>query len=503
MIPAMRRGTLGFLVVVVLAAAFAMGPAEAQVRPADAQGASARVMQFEVTIGKSQVVDLKEPFTRVSVTNPAIADIFVVTPNQILINGKAAGVTSLVVFYPNKTMYFDLVVQTDIGLLKERLKEVAPRDEIGVQAAKDTIILNGSVSSEEMIGKVGTVAEIFAPKKVVNLLKVTDVRTQQVLLQVHVAEVNRTALNELGVSWRAIGRSFMGAAWPGSVFLPGVQPIGTLGDPVQISSLTNTGQPLPAGGAFSSPPSGPNFAFTDLATFFFANGTRDYAGIVRALAQKALLRTLAKPNLITVSGKEAKFLSGGEFPFPVPSGSLGQQTITIDFKPFGVQLVFTPVVREDQTISLRVAPEVSSLDFSQALQISGFLVPALKSNRASTTLELKDGESFAMAGLINTTVRQQVAKVPLLGDIPILGVLFRSTHFQNDESELVFIVTVRLVKPFAPGEGPDPTTLFELRDSERDPYTGINTMVPGIPGVGEIVERPIGESALPSGKPVK
>ncbi len=482
MIPMIWRAMLWTPAAFALAAWVMVGTVQAQVRPADAQGTPGRVMQFEVTIGKSQVIDLKEPFTRVSVTNPAIADIFVITPNQILINGKAAGVTSLVVFYPNKTMYFDLVVQTDVGLLKDRLKEIAPRDQIEVQPARDTIILKGSVTSEDLILQAGQVAEIFAPKKVVNLLKATDVRLQQVLLQVHVAEVSRSALKELGFAARALGTSFQGAAWPGSTFLPGLTPSGSL------NSLTS-----------------PDLALTDFATFFLSSGgARNYAGVVRALAQRDLLRTLARPNLITMSGKEAKFLSGGEFPFPVPSGSaLGGTTISIEFKPFGVQLVFTPVVREDQTISLKVAPEVSSLDFSHGLQISGFLVPSIISNRASTTLDLKDGESFAMAGLINTTVRQQVAKIPLLGDIPILGALFRSTHFQNDESELLFVVTVRLVKPFAPGEGPDPTNLFELRESERDPYTGISTLIPGIPGVGEVVERPIGQSNLPSGQSVK
>lgn len=478
MIEGTRRAILSISAAVALTAWVMAGPVQAQVRPAGDQGALAQVLRFDVTIGKSQVVDLKEPFTRVSVTNPAIADIFVVTPNQILINGKAAGVTSLVVFYPNKTMYFDLVVQTDVGLLKERLNGIAPRSEIQVQATKDAIILNGTVSSEELVGQAERVAEIFAPQKVVNLLKVGEVRTQQVLLQVHVAEVARKALNEFGVSWTAIGSSFMGAAFPGSVLLPGLSPFGTL-----------------LGG-------GPDFPFSDQMTFFLASGNRDYAGVVRALAEKDLLRTLAKPNLITLSGKEAKFLSGGEFPFPVPSGaSIGGTVVTIEFKPFGVQLVFTPVVREDQTITLKVAPEVSSLDFSTGLRIEGFSIPIIRSNRAAATLELKDGETFAMAGLINTTVRQQVAKMPFLADIPILGALFRSTQFQNDETELLFLVTARLVKPFAPGEGPDPTKLMELRDSERDPNSGINTFVPGIPGVGDVIEKPFGESNLSNGQP--
>ena len=436
-------------------------------------------MQIEVTLGKSQVVDLKEPFTRVSVTNPAIADIFVVTPNQLLINGKAAGVTSLVVFYPDKTMYFDLLVQTDVGLLKERIKSIAPRSEIEVQATKDSIILNGSVFSEELIGQVGTVAEIFAPKKVVNLLKVGEVRTHQVLLQVHVAEVDRRALNEFGVSWTAIGTSFMGAAFPGSVFVPGLSPFGNL---------------LP--GVDS-----PNFAFSDLMTFFVASGDRNYAAMVTATAQKGLLRTLAKPNLITLSGKEAKFLSGGEFPYPTQTGVGGGTAITVEFKPFGVQIIFTPVVREDQTISLKVAPEVSSLDFSQGINQAGFTVPLIRTSRASTSLELKDGESFALAGLVNTAVRQQVSKIPLLGDIPILGALFRSTNFQKDESELLFLVTPRIVKASPPGEGPDPQKLFGLREDERDKNTGINTFVPGIPDVGAIMDRPFGESAFSGGQP--
>ncbi len=482
MIPMMRRAMLWIPLVMGLAVWVMADTAQAQVRPADAQGTSPRVMQFEITIGKSQVVDLKEAFTRVSVTNPAIADIFVITPNQILINGKAAGVTSLVVFYPNKTLYFDLVVQTDVGLLKDRLKEIAPRDQIEVQPARDTIILKGNVTSEDLILQAGQVAEIFAPKKVVNLLKMGEVRTNQVLIQVHVAEVDRKALNEFGVSWTAIGKSFMGAAFPGSVFIPGLSPFGNL---------------LPGAGS-------PNFAFSDLMTFFVASGNRDYAAVVTATAQKGLLRTLAKPNLVTLSGKEARFLSGGEFPYPVAQASTGTApTITIEFKPFGVFLNFTPVVREDQTISLQVAPEVSSLDFSQGVTISGTTVPLVRESRASTTLELKDGESFLLAGLVNTVVRQQVSKVPLLGDIPILGALFRSTTFENDESELLFLVTPRIVKPFAPGEGPDPQKLFGLREDERDPYHGINTFVPGVPDVGMPIDRPFGESSLGNQQPVK
>jgi pilus assembly protein CpaC len=438
-----------------------------------AVAAEPALLRLEVTIGKSQVLNLQESFSRVSVTNPAIADVFVVTPNQILINGKAVGTTSLVVFYPSKTIFFDVLVQTDLALLRERLKQVAPRDEIQVHAAQDAIILEGSVSSERTTAGAVEVAGVFAPKgKVISLLSLTDVKPQQVLLQVHVAEVARAALKELGFSARALGQTFQGAAFPGNPF---ALAIGTLG-------------PVVANGVFGQ--TSPDFQFSG-STFFLSSGNRDYAGVVRAMADRNVLRTLAKPNLVTQSGKEAKFLSGGEFPFPVAQSN---NTISIEFKEFGVGLVFLPVVVDGETINLRVRPEVSSLDFSQGLQSGGFNIPVIRKNEAATTVNVKDGESFAIAGLINNEVRQAVAKIPVLGDIPILGALFRSTRFQNNETELLFLVTVKLVSPGAPGSGPDPRRLMDLRPDEKKDFT----LVPGIPGVGEIVTQPFGQSNMPA-----
>ena len=431
------------------------------------------LLRLEVTIGKSQVLNLQEPFTRVSVTNPAIADVFVVTPNQILINGKAVGTTSLVVFYPSRTVFFDVLVQTDLALLRERLKQVAPRDNIQVHAAQDAIILEGSVSSERTTAGAVEVAGVFAPKgKVISLLSLTDVKPQQVLLQVHVAEIARAALKELGFSFRALGQTFQGAAFPGNPF---ALAIGTVG-------------PVVANGLFGQ--TSPDFALAG-STIFLSSGNRDYAGVIRAMSDRNVLRTLAKPNLITQSGKEAKFLSGGEFPYPVAQQN---NAISIEFKEFGVGLVFLPVVVDGETINLRVRPEVSSLDFSQGLQSNGFNIPVIRKNEAATTINLKDGESFAIAGLINNEVRQAVAKIPVLGDIPILGALFRSTRFQNNETELLFLVTVKLVNPDPPGAGPDPRRLMDLRPEEKKDFT----LVPGIPGVGEIVTQPFGQSNLPA-----
>ena len=438
------------------------------------------LIRIDVTLGKSQVVQLKEAFTRVSVTNPNIADVFIVTPNQILVNGKTSGVTSLVVFYPNRTMFFDLVVQSDLALLAERLKQIAPRDEILVQPAHDAIILRGSVASDHLIAGAVQIASVFAPKgKVINLLSVTEVTPQQVMLQVHVAEVARESLRELGFSIRALGSVLQGGLFPGVPFSP---PLGSLGP------VTSSGSPVGR--------STPDFLFTSPqggSGFFLSSGKRDYAGLVQALAERNLLRVLAKPNLVTQSGKEAKFLSGGEFPYPVAQQN---NSTTIEFKEFGVGLLFTPVIVDGVNINLRVRPEVSSLDFSQGLVVSGFAVPVIRKNEAFTNVSLKDGESFAIAGLINNEVRQQVAKIPIAGDIPILGALFRSTRFQNNETELLFLVTVKLVKagPSGSASVPDPTKLMELRREERKEFT----LTPGFPGVGEVVDRPFGQSNLPA-----
>jgi pilus assembly protein CpaC len=437
-----------------------------------ALGAEPGLIRLDVTIGKSQVLNLQEPFTRVSVTNPAIADVFVVTPNQILINGKAVGTTSLVAFYPTKTVFFDVVVQSDLALLTERLKQVAPRDQIQVHPAQDAIILEGNVSSERTIAGVVEVASVFAPKgKVVSLLSLTDVKPQQVMLQVHVAEIARAALKELGFSARALGQAFQGATTPGNPFSLALGAVG----------------PVVANGVFGQ--SSPDFGLAG-SNIFLSSASRDYAGVVRALTDRNVLRTLAKPNLVTQSGKEAKFLSGGEFPYPIAQDN---NSITVQFKEFGVGLVFLPVVQDGENINIKIRPEVSSLDFSQGLVSAGFNIPVIRKNEAATTINLKDGESFAIAGLINNEVRQAVAKIPILGDIPILGALFRSTRFQNNETELLFLVTAKIVKPDVPGGGVDARRLLDLREDEKKDFT----LVPGIPGVGDVVTRPFGQSNLP------
>ena len=442
------------------------------------------LIRLEITIGKSQVVELKEAFTRVSVTNPAIADVFVITPTQILINGKAVGTTSLIVFYPNRTMFFDVMVHTDVDLLKERLAQIAPRDDIQVFPTQDALVLRGNASSSLIIDQAAEVASVFAPKgKVINLLTLAEPKPLQVLLQIHVAEVARSVLRELGFSARALGGStLIGAAFPGAPFV-----LGTVGNAL-FSQFTDSGT---GNSSLIQTSSSPDFGFQG-QNIFLSNPSRDTAGVVRALAERNLLRTLAKPNLVTQSGKEARFISGGEFPYPV---AISSTAVGVEFKEFGTGVVFTPVVLDGETINLRLAPVVSNLDFANAVRSSnGLVVPTIRKNQVFTTISLKDGESFAIAGLINNEVRQGVDKIPLLGDIPVLGALFRSTSFRNNESELLFLVTVKIVKPTAPGaaDETDPLKLMEMREKEKKEFT----LIPGIPGVGNPVDRPFGESNL-------
>ena len=308
--------------------------------------------------------------------------------------------------------------------LKETIHKILPEEKnIRVIPTGESITLTGTVSSTSNLSQVLSLAESYYPKKVNNLLEVGGV--QQVMLEVRVAEMSRTLLKRLGFNFAYVSDS-------GSNF--GVS---------MLNSLTGIGSTI---GVTGSPGSfGVSSGLN--AVFRFASAGATWTTFIDALKEEGLLKVMAEPTLITMSGKTANFLAGGEFPIPVPQPSGVGTTITIDYKPFGVGLNFTPVVLSNKKISMQVAPEVSDLDFTNAIQISGFVVPAITTRRVSTTVELPDGQSFAIAGLLRDNVREVVSKFPLLGDIPILGALFRSTSFQKNQSELIVIVTPHLVKP--------------------------------------------------------
>jgi len=382
---------------------------------------TASPQKLSLTVGKSIIVRSPEKVKRVSLVAPEIADAMVLTPWQIYLTGKAPGVTNITLWEETDKVsaILDLEVSPDIVRLKEMLTKLFPEEKsIKIEATHDNITLSGSVSSTVILSQVLALAEPFFPKKVINLMEVSGVH--QVMIEVRVAEMSRGLLRRLGfnLNWsNNNGKNF------------GV-------------SLLNNLTSGTAGGLTTGISDKIN------AIIGFLSHGASWTFFVDALKEQGLLKVLAEPTLITLSGKQAHFLAGGEFPVPVPQTSgAGGQTITIEYKSFGVGLNFTPTVLSSKKINMQISPEVSELDFSNAVTIGGFTIPALTTRRVSTVVELADGQSFAIAGIIKDDTRQVVSKFPLLGDIPVLGALFRSNSFQKSETELIVIVTPHLVKP--------------------------------------------------------
>jgi pilus assembly protein CpaC len=399
-------------------ASFAQDPAMGTVEQRDIQ-------KLELTSGKSKVLDLPVAIKRASLANPEVADTVVLSPTQLYLTGKTTGVTNLTLWNENGKMIgmYDIVIAPDLSRLKENLhKTLSEEQGILVTSSHDHITLSGTASSANNLSRALSIAEAYAPKKVINSMQIGGV--QQVMLEVRVAEMNRELIKRLGINFSAIGPNEFG--------------VSLLGGLTTLTALTN---PAVGGGAASM-----TIAASQAiqGAFGFDTGSLSWTGFIDALKEQNLVKVLAKPTLVALNGQEAAFLAGGEFPIPVPQ-AFG--LVTIQFKKFGVGLVFTPNIMNSKHISLNVAPEVSELDFTNALKTQGFTIPAITTRRATTTIELADGQSFAIGGLMRDNVRESVRKVPFLGEIPILGALFRSSSFQKNESELLIIVTPHLVKP--------------------------------------------------------
>jgi len=408
-----------------------LGPSvgHAQKTP-EASVESREAQRLELTVGKSRVIDTPTVIKRASLASPEIADTVILSPTQIYLTGKAVGVTTLTLWQENDKVsrIFDVVVSPDLTRLKENLHRILPDEQgIKVTANHDHVTLSGTVSSAANLMNIVGVAEAYAPKKVINALQVGGV--QQVMLEVRVAELNRELIRRLGINAAAATPQGFGFT--------------------ALNQLTT----ILGGGAFSQGAVGALSSTLGLAQeatsainagFRFKTGNITWSGFVDALQEQNLAKVLAKPTLVALSGQEAAFLAGGEFPIPVPQ-AFG--VVTIQFKKFGVGLIFSPNVLSDKHISMNVAPEVSELDFANALRFQGFTIPAISTRRASTVIELADGQSFAIGGLLRDNVRTSIKQFPFLGDIPILGALFRSSSFQKNETELLIIVTAHLVKP--------------------------------------------------------
>jgi len=380
----------------------------------------------------------------VSVTDSAVADAMVVTPNQVLVHGRAPGEVSLILWNEQEqSRAFDLRVDVDATAAAEEIQKIFPAEKIHVTASRSAIVLSGHVADKESAERIGALAAAYS-KAVVNVLTWGPIGSDQVLLEVKFAEVDRTALTQFGLTVFSTGAG-------NTIGAIGTQQFGSLGAQTITDSFGTRATPQPN---VATPTVGPNTVpftttqtISDVLNLFIFNPSIHLGTLIKALQEKNLLQILAEPNLIAVNGKEANFLAGGEFPYPIVQPSAGYNSITIQFKEFGVRLKFLPVIMPNGNIRLQVRPEVSALDFSNALTISGFVIPALSTRRADTELELQDGQSFVMAGLLDNRVTKIKSKVALLGDIPILGNLFTSENFQKNRSELMVMVTARHVVP--------------------------------------------------------
>jgi pilus assembly protein CpaC len=426
------------------------GPAATAQAPSENESHGAAPLR--VMVGKSLLINTTERLKRVSVTDPGVADAIVVTPTQILVHGRSAGEVSLLIWDElERSRSFDLRVDVDVSATAEEEKRVFPDEQITVTPSRSAIVLSGHVTTEDIAKRAEMIAAAYS-KNVVNVLTFGPVGAQEVLLEVKFAEVDRSAALQLGVNYFT----------PGTGHTTGTLTTGQYGGAnVSTSSASTT----TAGGTTTTSTSAtpPTINLTNPLNLFLFRSDINFGVVIQALQQKNLLQILAEPNLIAVNGKEASFLAGGEFPFPIVQPGQGFTAVSISFKEFGVRLKFTPVIMPNGNIHLRVVPEVSQLDFTNGLTISGFNVPAISTRRADTEFELQDGQSFVIAGLLDNRLTEIANKIPGLGDIPILGNLFKSKNLQKSKTELMVLCTVHRIAPSnqAPAGPTDPQPFLD------------------------------------------
>ncbi len=408
---------------------------------------------INLMVGRSAVIDTGSAIQRVSLTSADVADALVTSSAQLLVHGKMPGTISMFVWDRGGAIRrYDVTVQRDLSRLTTQVHELFPNEHISVEGNGRSIVVAGIVSTKFVAEKAVEVAAGYVDKKedVVNLLQVQEggVPAKQVLLRVRFAEVSRSAMTELGVSWftgptgikntlaRVTTQQF---AAPGFDALDYTKPNSNFGtDPTSASG---------------------KFTFSDFLNLFLFSEKFDLGMAIKALQTKGLFQSLAEPNLVAESGKEASFLAGGEFPIPIAQGSGANIGVSVVFKEFGIRLNFTPTVAGDR-VHLKVRPEVSTLDFTNAVTLGGFRIPALSTRRTETEVELQDGQTFAIAGLLNNTLNSTLQKIPGIGDIPILGLLFKSKAAQKNQTELVVMITPQILDRGSSGVAPTlPRTL--------------------------------------------
>jgi pilus assembly protein CpaC len=446
---------MSHLALALLAAAAAAQPEPSAATPTlsvDRQLGAAQQMTLEA--GQNRLLLLSEQISRVAVADPTVADLKVVTPTQVLLTAKGPGTTDLTLWNKaDQPLIIALQVARSVEALKRQLRELFPKEAVSVSAAGDLVVLTGEVSDLRVPERMAEVARLHA-KQVANLISVSG--THQVQLEVRFAEVSRSGLKEIGVN--LFGQSKTGDKVGGQV-----GPKNTLG-----AFLATDQFKVPGTGGAGQPPVFPTQPMNDAFQLFFGAATPfPFNVTLSLLEQSGLAKVLAEPTLVTLSGQEAKFLAGGELPVPL-SSTLGQ--VTVVWKKFGIQLAFTPTVLDEGTINLRLAAEVSDIDPANGIQATGIVIPGLTSRQAEATLRMGDGQSFAMAGLMSDKVRSTANAVPGLGSLPIIGALFRSSSYRRDETELLVVVTARLVKPVPPHLAPPVPTDFEGGEPDAFSY---------------------------------
>lgn len=386
--------------------------------------------RLHLLVGRSLVISSPTRVKRISVADPNIADAIVISPYQVLLNGKTAGGVSLIIWdESDQSQTFEIFVDQDILGLSQKIREVFPNEPIRIEASKDLVMISGHASTKAVQAQILAIVSAVTPK-VVNLMEAPAAPTTgEILLQVRFAEVDRSALTAFGVN----------------LFYGGANNIAS----------TST-QEFAAPSLVNPTPSSSAFGLSDLLNMFYFRPDLNLGATIRDLQQKNIIQILAEPNLLTATGKEASFLAGGEFPYPVVQGGTGNTSnaITIQFREYGVRLSFTPTIMDNGQIHLKVKPEVSALDYSNSLTISGFTIPAISTKRVESEMDLGDGQSFAIAGLVDDRVTRLMSKVPGIGDLPVLGQLFKSVQFSKSKTELLVLITPRIVKPLAPSEIP-------------------------------------------------
>ena len=425
---------LAIFVLMVMPPAFS----SSRVLAAGETGIPGTTEQILLLVGRSAVIHTDRSIQRVSLSTPEIADAMVTAPRELLVHGKAPGTISLLVWSDNgRITTYEVIVRRDLTPLEGQIRRQFPNEPIAVAVNGKDVVLSGVVSTKHVIDTARALAAGYVekPENVVNMMRQTESpETNQVMLKVRFAEVNRSAMQELGINF--FGGPTGDKGWQGR---------------------STTGQfPAPSYDVDKQA-----WITSDFLNVFGFMSENAVGATVRALKGRGLFESLAEPNLVTQDGKEASFLAGGEFPYPVVQGGGANQSVTIVFKEYGVRLRFTPTITGGGFIHLKVVPEVSSLDFGNAVTLEGFRVPALKTRRTETDVELRDGQTFAISGLLDRNMDETLRRVPGIVDIPILGYLFRSQAYQKNNTELVVMITPHIVRRDSPGVTPNLPGLVE------------------------------------------